>query len=239
MAGEALHQVPKRSFRTSSAILFVAMLVFMTGCVSKDHNLALAQATMQPCCNSFREISYENLTEAGSGIVAIDETTPLYAFEGGKSFFKAFRLPSEVEVITVKSFYDPGSLLKNLFRPVVTLLNEDYSRSRTIRLPLQREEYGKRPMFVYGTVEIKSKERYLIVHTDDDAYGDSFHHFYPKEQIERQAHCTDPRMSVAATVAFGVPISVPASKDSICKNSTGKKVGFSVTGTIEVLGEGR
>lgn len=218
------------------ALAGTTLLTLAAGCASRDHQLAMAQANMTPCCANFSEIPYEDLVPAGTGVVSIDENSLLYAFRGGKSFFKAYRLASDVRSVTVKSFYDPDSLTARVFRPVVTVLHADYSKSRTIRLPLKRQEYGVRPMFVYGTVKLEPEERLLIVHTDDEAYGDSFHHFYPKEEIEKKAYCIDPAMSAAVSGALGFPVFVPASKDSICKNPTGKAIDYSVTGKIEVLG---
>lgn len=82
-------------------------------------------------------------------------------------------------------------------------------------------------MYVDTEVQIRSDERYMIVHTDDDSYGDAFYHFYPKERVTPKEQCPDPRVAAALGGALG------AVSASTC-GDTGKDIPYGVIGEIDV-----
>ncbi|WP_461603625.1 MalM family protein [Aeromonas salmonicida] len=81
------------------------------------------------CCSNINELRYLALNPGQSEVVAIDGSSPVFSFPEGKSYFAAFKLPTNSGdlKITVAGLID-----KTLFNPTVLLLDSQFKPTRTI-----------------------------------------------------------------------------------------------------------
>jgi maltose operon protein len=138
----------------------------------QDAKAQLEMATV--CCNSFSGLSYADLKLDTDTIIYIDDKSPALDFDTGKSFFAAFRLPAlkDSAIFTVKSYFGG-----DVFFPVVTTLDSDFRRVRTVSRP-EFKYLG--PGFIgRGRIEgairfdPSSGEKYLVIHTTSALIGSS------------------------------------------------------------------
>ncbi|MDK3163853.1 MULTISPECIES: MalM family protein [Aeromonas] len=125
--------------------LTVLCSTLMTACTSLEETVAPTQeyktildsrsnalqqlGAASVCCNSLSGLTYQPLTADQKRIVAIDGNSPVFTFPEGKSYFAAFKLPSNSGdlKITVAGLID-----KTLFNPTVLLLDSQFKPTRTI-----------------------------------------------------------------------------------------------------------
>ncbi|MGY3896855.1 MalM family protein [Aeromonas enterica] len=81
------------------------------------------------CCSNINELRYLTLSSGQNEVVAIDGSSPVFSFPEGKSYFAAFKLPTNSGdlKITVAGLID-----KTLFNPTVLLLDSQFKPTRTI-----------------------------------------------------------------------------------------------------------
>ncbi|MGN5148871.1 MalM family protein [Aeromonas enteropelogenes] len=95
---------------------------------SRDN--ALQQLDAAPvCCSNLNELKYTSLASEQKTVVAIDGRSPVFSFPEGKSYYAAFKLPTNSGdlKITVAGLID-----KTLFNPTVLLLDSQLKPTRTI-----------------------------------------------------------------------------------------------------------
>ena len=129
----------------SKVALTILCSTLMTACASLEATVAptqeyksildsrasalqqLGSATV--CCTSINELQYQPLAAEQKRVVAIDGTSPAFNFPEGKSFYAAFKLPTNSGdlKITVAGLID-----KTLFNPTVLLLDSQFKPTRTI-----------------------------------------------------------------------------------------------------------
>ncbi|OHY91304.1 transcriptional regulator [Aeromonas sobria] len=87
----------------------------------------LGSATV--CCSSINELQYQPLAAEQKKVIAIDGSSPVFNFPEGKSYYAAFKLPTNSGdlKITVAGLID-----KTLFNPTVLLLDSQFKPTRTI-----------------------------------------------------------------------------------------------------------
>jgi maltose operon protein len=135
------------------------------------------------CCKGFEEFEYEKLALPDSRNFKVDETSQAFAFETGKSYFKAFELPgySSSYMISIKSYMIGDSVKTGyIFYPAVIFLDEDYSVTRMMETGLFHyaraglsETLGPNRK-LEGTINIApddGSERYMIVLTTGALLG--------------------------------------------------------------------
>ncbi|MFQ1592682.1 MalM family protein [Aeromonas veronii] len=129
----------------SKVALTILCSTLMTACASLEATVAptqeyksildsrasalqqLGSATV--CCTSINELQYQPLAAEQKRVVAIDGTSPAFNFPEGKSYYAAFKLPTNSGdlKITVAGLID-----KTLFNPTVLLLDSQFKPTRTI-----------------------------------------------------------------------------------------------------------
>ena len=129
----------------SKVALTILCSTLMTACASLEATVAptqefksildsrasalqqLGSATV--CCTSISELQYQPLAAEQKRVVAIDGTSPAFNFPEGKSYYAAFKLPTNSGdlKITVAGLID-----KTLFNPTVLLLDSQFKPTRTI-----------------------------------------------------------------------------------------------------------
>ncbi|MGL6151449.1 MAG: MalM family protein [Aeromonas sobria] len=85
--------------------------------------------TATVCCSSLSELRYQPLAAEQKKVIAIDGSSPAFNFPEGKSYYAAFKLPTNSGdlKITVAGLID-----KTLFNPTVLLLDSQFKPTRTI-----------------------------------------------------------------------------------------------------------
>ena len=129
----------------SKVALTILCSTLMTACASLEATLAPTQeyksildsrasalqqlGTATVCCSSINELQYQPLTAEQEKVVAIDGSSPAFNFPEGKSYYAAFKLPTNSGdlKITVAGLID-----KTLFNPTVLLLDSRFKPTRTI-----------------------------------------------------------------------------------------------------------
>ncbi|HHQ4939875.1 MULTISPECIES: MalM family protein [Aeromonas] len=129
----------------SKVALTILCSTLMTACASLEATVAptqeyksildsrsnalqqLGAATV--CCSSINELQYQPLAAEQEKVVAIDGSSPAFNFPEGKSYYAAFKLPTNSGdlKITVAGLID-----KTLFNPTVLLLDSQFKPTRTI-----------------------------------------------------------------------------------------------------------
>lgn len=129
----------------SKVALTILCSTLMTACASLEATVAptqefksildsrasalqqLGSATV--CCTSINELQYQPLAAEQKRVVAIDGSSPAFNFPEGKSYYAAFKLPTNSGdlKITVAGLID-----KTLFNPTVLLLDAQFKPTRTI-----------------------------------------------------------------------------------------------------------
>ncbi|MCS3831612.1 maltose operon protein [Aeromonas veronii] len=87
----------------------------------------LGSATV--CCTSISELQYQPLAAEQKRVVAIDGSSPAFNFPEGKSYYAAFKLPTNSGDLKVTV---AGLIDKTLFNPTVLLLDSQFKPTRTI-----------------------------------------------------------------------------------------------------------
>lgn len=103
--------------------------------VPADELEALKRAT--PCCGSLADLPYRRLEREGPITVEIGPDSPAFVFDGGKSFFAAFRLPDWPRPLALRlrsrgplAVYDPG---RPIFSPAVFVLDAQFRARRVMQ----------------------------------------------------------------------------------------------------------
>ncbi|MFM5167588.1 MalM family protein [Aeromonas veronii] len=129
----------------SKVALTILCSTLMTACASLEATVAptqeyksildsrasalqqLGSATV--CCASINELQYQPLAAEQKRVIAIDGSSPAFNFPEGKSYYAAFKLPTNSGdlKITVAGLID-----KTLFNPTVLLLDSQFKPTRTI-----------------------------------------------------------------------------------------------------------
>jgi hypothetical protein len=153
----------------------LACAALLAGGTAGASDLALVEATA-PCCEDPSRFAFQPLPDRGSVDFAIDRASPLFEFQSGKSFFRAFRLPTTGSPYTLelRSFLeDPDSpRTARVFFPVMAILTDDFLVSRAtdldaLRFDLPMLERTAAPAYrVQLPVDpANTRERYLVVFT--------------------------------------------------------------------------
>ena len=143
--------IPLKTSQTALALGLIGLL--LAGCAEQplrrvdalnpapaalqvDHGEALqALAAAQPCCSELRQLPYSPIPVDFSGDVLIDPSAPVFAFDSGKSFFRAFQLPSASKSFEIRLYSQAGDtvlapsalLLDSQFRVTRLLGTEDFA----------------------------------------------------------------------------------------------------------------
>lgn len=153
--------------------------------VSVPSELGERLAQTPDCCASLAELPYRDLSLAEKGArLRIDESSPVFTFEGGKSHFAAFRLPREGRplVLGVTSFFSgglPGRFMLELdpspllLRPALFVLDDQFRVRSTVVAEWVNPACETNMQFgAYGvTIDISeppSEAAYVVVATTDE-----------------------------------------------------------------------
>lgn len=87
------------------------------------------------CCSSYREIRYARLERGAEAVTAVTTESPVFQFDGQRSFFAAFELPTSARMFIVKTY--PVNMLWNrtghVLIPAIQFLDSAYKPIETVR----------------------------------------------------------------------------------------------------------
>src|SRR5512137_1455924 len=163
----------KTGLAAGVAVVVALLAATPAGAAPPDAAL-LAQGT--PCCDDPSRFGYDALPAEGSVDFTIDRGSPLFEFQSGRSFFRAFRLPTVGRPYTLelRSFLDAAESPRTarVFYPVVAILTDDFLVSRAtdldaLRFDLPMLEQTTSPAYRLQLPldPANTRERYVIVFT--------------------------------------------------------------------------
>ena len=169
-------------FRSRTYAVIAPACLFLVSCASLDETMqSLAQAPS--CCTAPREFTYEPLSFVGWKLFEITQESAAFDFPTGKSYFRAFELPTQAEpfTFTLKSYVGShvpdqdsyrGPARFSVFVPALMLLDEDFAVTRLVdekaarpidKILLPPVKLGMETTITIGREH--ANERYLVVFT--------------------------------------------------------------------------
>lgn len=160
-------------------ILLLATIT-ASGC-SPGYKAVLTRYKEAPiCCKSLKDVAYEGINVGDSKIFDISGNSPAFQFDTGKSFFKAFTLPTYTKPykIHIQSYMGGDNINEaHIFVPKLIFLNEKYDIVRAsdplifhLEKTALSETWGLR-FKLEGYVDVSEanrNEKYFIVMTTDE-----------------------------------------------------------------------
>ena len=156
------------------AVATFAVLV-LASCAPSMETVRQQHSQVSSCCASLSELGYVKLGASDDQAFELGKDSRAYAFETGRSYFRAFELPEGgPHEVTLSSYVvgDPPNWY--VFCPVVLMLDSGFRPLRTIGTEVLRwetatvfETSGWRKKLV-GNIQVGAgDERYLVIHTTD------------------------------------------------------------------------
>ena len=171
--------MPGNPIRLSSLAI---ALCLAAACATPRESVVESFAAAPNCCRAMSEFRFERLNLGDTVRFDLGAGSPAFAFETGKSYFRAFALPdARGYSVRVRSFMIGDQIDKAyLFFPHVVTLDAGYRVSRTMApaaFELRKAGFGETakgtwglPWKLEGTLRFdveNADERYLVVLTTD------------------------------------------------------------------------
>lgn len=168
----------------------ILLLASLLGCASHpqqaSHVSFIEEATKalstQPCCAAMKDLRTLPLTKVGEdfNFQLLPPDKPL-SNALGRAYARVLPLPDDHKTyhFVIESYSSKVGSFKQVFAPVVLVLNDDYSVSRKSELQMLRVDV-ERPMwqereritlFVKVDRATRPREKYVVVTTAPEAYG--------------------------------------------------------------------
>jgi hypothetical protein len=179
------HTWPRRVIPISRAILAgFPVVLFLAGCATTSYEVEINKyRAALVCCRSLSEFSFEELRLGDSKSFDLNEESPAFVFDTGKSYFKAFLFPrfSTPYRVTVRS-YILGNDLRSayIFIPQALLLNDRYEVVRNVDfryLRLEKAGFAETAKETWGImrklegyIDVSAEnreERFLVIYTTE------------------------------------------------------------------------
>lgn len=126
-------------------------------------------SSTETCCENTSNIDYLDLEAKEETDAEISETSPLFDFPGGRSYFAAFKIPSDLRFNRIHiASYPVGHILKStqVLCPTFTFLDKDFNAVATKSIALRYVGPGRfTSAFYFNEFTMPSDSDYLIIHT--------------------------------------------------------------------------
>jgi len=152
-----------------------SVVMAATGCTTTASLTAKVDGK-SPCCKSMNEFKYEVLTPSSSTAFQLNDDSPVFSFETGKSYFKAFILPSQGKFLRVAS-HPTGSIgfetrkFSQSFCARALFLDESFSPV-TASDSVPNYARGFWSSAFISQFEIPPKARYVVLHTNPKTFNE-------------------------------------------------------------------
>jgi len=139
----------------------------LIGCATPLAEQRKALAAKPICCAGLNALPYSPMLLDTPARVRLDAESPVYDFDGNRSFFAAYRLPPWS--VSLELSILAGRAGNTLIDPVVMLLDDGFRTTRVIRGDrAQRTAQGSRRLTIFIN-EADRTEQYFVVYADNDA----------------------------------------------------------------------
>jgi len=188
--------------------VFGALLCSACGHVDVKASLDAYYAA-QPCCSSFDELNYREISYPADLDFSIDDRTSVFDFgRSGKSRFVAFKLPDVGTPyrLDLRSYFMNDGTNGAVFFPLVTFLDaakkpiytSDAVELRFVDNLFSDEPF--KPVRLRYVTEVSPRDRYIVIHTSSDLI-----------ESGRVVSTPEPvRVAASTTVPLAVPMLGPA-----------------------------
>jgi maltose operon protein len=164
--------------------LIVCLLITAAGCAVPLATVVENYQNAPVCCASVNEFHFERISPEEKTSFDLNENSPAYQFDSGKSYFKAFILPSAAGpyTITVQSYMFGESIdVAYIFAPQIVTLNEAFEpvrRTDPAIFRLKKAGFAETAKQTWGLMyklegqvsfsEENRDEKYLIIFTTSE-----------------------------------------------------------------------
>lgn len=163
---------------TIQALLLATIVV--SGCSPRYSTIISRYEQASVCCQSIKDFRFESIQHGDSIEFKLDEESPAFVFNTGKSFFKAFTMPAYNYPyrINIHSYIQGQYIeLAHIFIPQIIFLNDRHEITRVVNASIFSAK--KNPISetsglrfkVEGHIDIShdnKDERYFIVMTSQE-----------------------------------------------------------------------
>ncbi len=214
------------SYRCAAIIAAFAAAIGLSGCHAAKallppnlrppseeagHPLKLAQLRLQqatPCCSSFADFSYRNLLPWQPQKFTLGSGSMVANLNGTKSYFLAFRLPTEVKRpyrIALKSELNGRWLQSSyLFAPTIVLLDDGFQpiRSEDIQL-CEHMGWSDETTGAFGSITVHGKKaHYLLVYSSGEQQSGKT---YWEQSPTLSSQSTAATLEMSSVGSFSIP----------------------------------
>lgn len=163
-------------------ISLLLVIALISSCASLA-DLSVKMNSKNSCCKSFTDIKYEALGKEKIQAFELNENSLTYDFSQGKSYFKAYSLPRDLNLnltLLVRSFVTGTPNLESMrqsqvFCPTATFLNSQYQIIEALdKLPsLATPDLRKLSFSPNFVTQFKPPEKaaYVVFHTNPAVFG--------------------------------------------------------------------
>jgi hypothetical protein len=162
--------------RKKSELLIGVLGFFLASCATLPE-IAQKLDAKTPCCNSVSEFNYEQLITGSPTALLLGEESPVFTFNTGKSYFKAFSIPTQAQGRKLHVRSKPtGSVAletekwSQVYCPQVTFLDQSFTAvSSSHRVP--RYVRGMWSAGFMSDFDIPVSAHYVVFHTNRETDG--------------------------------------------------------------------
>ncbi|MGL6003850.1 MalM family protein [Aeromonas sobria] len=153
--------------------------------------------TATVCCSSISELRYQPLAAEQKKVIAIDGSSPAFNFPEGKSYYAAFKLPTNSGDLKITI---AGLIDKTLFNPTVLLLDSQFKPTRTIGADIiaykpARMLDGERVEGVFtidrSYVGNPNNETYMVIYTAEATLSQTTQAMSPSKMMAKSLSVQD------------------------------------------------
>lgn len=153
--------------RSGFLLISCILLLLLEGCAQVP---SLPPDSAKVCCSRYADFNFSPLTPGGEVRFNISESSPIFSFREGRSYFVALRLPLPIEKNELLIRAYPSSLLTAsawYYFPVVTFLDEQYGELESItdeRFAFDLYGWSGHATHV-AKIPVPLRARYAVIHT--------------------------------------------------------------------------
>lgn len=152
--------------------VFTICIFVLAGCASVPVEEAKAVlGRSAACCKAFAEMRFEKVERNTRHKFDLDQSSQIFDFQQGKSFFQAFTLPERSASIIIQS-RDGGPLWKlSYVDPLLVFLDSEKKQLIAVAgVPIKRDYHSMVPGFFdwyFGaTLPVPAGARYVVIASD-------------------------------------------------------------------------
>jgi maltose operon periplasmic protein len=216
---------------------------------TKTLTVAEGQSELQGssiCCHALSELPFIDITKDSNENYQFDHTAPAFQFVSGKSFVRAFRLPLNIDAMSVEF---SALITKSVFVPTVDFYNPKMELVKRIESSafsykparlIQGDTLEAHFMITNLTAAEEKKIAFMVIYTTDEAQQGETKVIHPAK-LFAMANGTvppdiaDPMIPHAATGSVNVTLTLNSSGFNLLNRLDDPLIGESSTKEGEVL----